>query len=521
MSAALPIDVFHHIIVHLDLEGKRSLRTTCSTMRSFSDRYLQKVVPVRNIAALLYDYYFPVEPRWIEVIPKEGNTNEEGEEDYTGRRTAHQKLGTYSDRKTKHFFMLIDAHPQELPGDRAPELEDGFSVHGLRRIVGEEDWFIDDLPIIAKSTELIRVYDSCPRFFDPPIFHRLGWDRKVSYGDGGSTILQYPVFVAPHLGISDQTKNNLTKYLTELGAMRNDFQSNQVVQDIIDPDLFPFRTESTFRQRMEQLSKTDFDTFKNLHRGTFDNPSTYVALREKYQWIPCEISIDTQDYFVKFESPIHNLPFSENKNLYVCIGKVFRAMGPMMQRLDLLDGDRTTLQVVIKAQTYRIEPGMSYAGRWHTDGVTENIIAAGIYYCSVGEHLMGGNLKFRPRHAPQRYYDIETDYEAIVRDGGAIFFGNSIPHRFRKIVNEGTEVEERMFVNFFIVDPKKPMISTRNLPKDYRMESISIAKRLREEARSEMKNRTTGWGWINWGNAGHVEYVYDASVWEHQGSRID
>ena len=65
----------------------------------------------------------------------------------------------------------------------------------------------------------------------------------------------------------------------------------------------------------------------------------------------------------------------------------------------------------MKAQSYNLQPGMSYAGRWHMEGQTENIVAAGVYYPHIGTDLQGGNLKFRPAESPQPGYDICTDYE--------------------------------------------------------------------------------------------------------------
>lgn len=71
-------------------------------------------------------------------------------------------------------------------------------------------------------------------------------------------------------------------------------------------------------------------------------------------------------------------------------------MVPMFAKLHLIkEGEDTLLRVIVKAQSYRLLPGMKYSGRWHVEGQTENIVAVGVYYCHVGEELEGGNLKFR------------------------------------------------------------------------------------------------------------------------------
>ena len=52
------------------------------------------------------------------------------------------------------------------------------------------------------------------------------------------------------------------------------------------------------------------------------------------------------------------------------------------------------LQVGVKAQKYVLPPHSSYTGRWHTEGFTENIVAASVYYIDVSNETSGGNLSF-------------------------------------------------------------------------------------------------------------------------------
>jgi hypothetical protein len=127
----------------------------------------------------------------------------------------------------------------------------------------------------------------------------------------------------------------------------------------------------------------------------------------------------------------------------------------------------------VKAQSYHLQPGMSYAGRWHVEGQTENIVAVGVYYLEINEDLTGGNLKFRPAYGPQPFYEIETDVELEVHQGSAIAFSNVIPHRFRKIVNTSQEVQRRTFLNFFIIDPSRQLRTTSTVPS-----TNSISRRL-------------------------------------------
>eukprot|EP01119_Soliformovum_irregulare_P025839 TRINITY_DN9668_c0_g1_i1.p1 TRINITY_DN9668_c0_g1~~TRINITY_DN9668_c0_g1_i1.p1 ORF type:complete len:433 (+),score=57.54 TRINITY_DN9668_c0_g1_i1:20-1318(+) len=415
-SPSLPLDVFHHIVPDLDLSTKRSLRATSSRMKSFMGTYLQHVKVIEEISQLFYAYHFPTSPQWIEVLPRDDEDGSSGHQNYRK-----------NNRRTPHFFMQVQ-NVEEWEDDFGvkKDVKDVFKVSGWMLLMDNWRWYFDTQNIIAEATEVIKVFESRPSHIEePPSFYRLGWDRQVIYGDGGDDYLQYPVYVQEDLAVPWKTQCNIVKCLAVLGKKRNDFQPNNVVEDIIDPDLFPFRFERTYKQRMEedykffQATRPDSDLKyldRSLHSKDFDDPSPYVQLRERYHWIPCEISISRRDHYVRFDSPIHNLPLAENKELYVCIGKIFRAMVPMMQTFGLIDetNPQTTLQVVIKAQSYHIQPGTSYAGRWHTEGATENVIAAGVYYCDIGSDLTGGNLKFRPECAPQPCYDIEADYEAPV-----------------------------------------------------------------------------------------------------------
>ena len=186
---------------------------------------------------------------------------------------------------------------------------------------------------------------------------------------------------------------------------------------------------------------------------------------------------------------------------------------------------------------------MTYTGRWHTEGQTENIVAVGVYYLFIDECLEGGALKFRPKLAPQPWYgSMETDqFIPNLKTGAAVVFSNSIPHRFEEIRNFTTENERRRtFLNFFIVDPNHriPMRSDQiirapqdfilfaleqwsrncfpdlvltkiidflNFPSVWRTEQE--AKEYRTRVRRAMLEEKSGWGWICWGNCGTTEFV--------------
>lgn len=157
-----------------------------------------------------------------------------------------------------------------------------------------------------------------------------------------------------------------------------------------------------------------------------------------------------------------------------------------------------------------------------------------IHFLCEQTELEGGNVKFRPDSSPNDTYaewsNIITSSQALVKEGAALVFANYIPHRFRKIVNRDNKPHRRTFINFFIVDPTKPLKSTKvvpsndflrtilstfvrrtlgkTLPSPIASQIISYipglwgslvqARKFRAQAREAMLKDKSGWGWINW-----------------------
>eukprot|EP01113_Clastostelium_recurvatum_P001134 TRINITY_DN10470_c0_g3_i1.p1 TRINITY_DN10470_c0_g3~~TRINITY_DN10470_c0_g3_i1.p1 ORF type:complete len:622 (+),score=111.44 TRINITY_DN10470_c0_g3_i1:136-1866(+) len=430
-------------------------------------------------------------------------------------------------------------------------------------------------------------------YLHPPTIFRVHRDHKVKYGDGGRDNLFYPIWVTESLeGMKEFRRRRVVGALHQLCNQRQDYQLPRPVQDIIDPDLFPqilpdYTTWlDSFKKRNKQaLDKKDRgdEVYQQMREFTrielHENEVPLIdRLRSTYQWVPSTFIIHP-DRRVEIASPIHNLPvLPEYKQLYYDIAHIFSSMVPLFERLGVIKYDKqkgnvgngsgdgvdqnsgvpsddqlhittTRLQVVVKAQSYLLEPGMSYAGRWHTEGYTENIIGSGVYYAHVDDALEGGALKFRPAHAPQPWYDIPTDVEVDVHQGAAIAFANTIPHRFRKITNNTSSSLRRTFLNFFIVDPLRPITLThqkvdvsrfvstflsiyvakltrKHFPHDLILhilsyippgnwQSVAEAKKFRQQVRDSMVTSKTGWGWINWGNCGNVSYVPSFPLWSN------
>ena len=80
-------------------------------------------------------------------------------------------------------------------------------------------------------------------------------------------------------------------------------------------------------------------------------------------------------------------------------------MLPGLRSLNLISDSKVTrLQVVVKAQKYVIQPNTSYSGKWHVEGFTENIVAAGVYYCKIDSGFAEDKVVFRPKVGPDPFY---------------------------------------------------------------------------------------------------------------------
>ena len=229
----------------------------------------------------------------------------------------------------------------------------------------------------------------------------------------------------------------------------------------------------------------------------------------------------------------------------------------------------TKLQVVIKAQHYSLPPSSSYSGKWHVEGLTENVVAAGVYYCEKSKNLTAGQLRFRNEEIPQPYYhddkkeSVKVTCDVDVEQDTAVVFSNMILHRMRKLNNHSNEKQgTRTFINFFIIDPSKPYKYTAKdypvpcihgvssyldhllmsifdpdynvykkvkdkkkkdnifkLIKEYIEEDhehksktrgkhdLKLCKKYRNTTRSYLGIEKTGWGSYNYGNAGILQFL--------------
>jgi hypothetical protein len=149
------------------------------------------------------------------------------------------------------------------------------------------------------------------------------------------------------------------------------------------------------------------------------------------------------------------------------------------------------LQVITKIVDYELNPGQTYKGVWHVEGMShEEIVATAIYFIHRDDDIVGGDTLFkRAFHKEEaafifssvhqvrpRYLD-EVNQEGLIPLGKVetlpkrlLVFPNSHIHKVTEMenlsvdVNESNFVQKRRIVVFFLVDPEERIYSTRDVP---------------------------------------------------------
>ena len=138
----------------------------------------------------------------------------------------------------------------------------------------------------------------------------------------------------------------------------------------------------------------------------------------------------------------------------------------------------------------------------------------GVYYVYIDDELEGGNLIFRNKSYPGEWYNNGEKYEEEfkVRTGSCVVFSNELPHRVTKIVNETNESRMRLFVDFFVVDPKTPLNEEEEEEVLKNRDDKLVIFERREKIRNELNKSQVGWGYTHYGNCGVVEFIDNKSL---------
>ena len=287
---------------------------------------------------------------------------------------------------------------------------------------------------------------------------KIGENKRLKYGDGGSNRMEWEIYIHQNINeyVNDKVISKLKSSLIDLGKKNNDWRENEPIQNIIDPDLFVYKFYE-----------------KNNIKDTNNDDEKGYFIRKKYQWLATEFKED-ENGKIQILTPIHNIsPRTDYQDIYNGIEYVFERMLPLFNKFPAFKErkNKNEFQVIVKSQRYEIEDMSGYSGHWHQEGLTENIIIAGLYYFEKNEGLNGGKLRFRNTSSPSpgyaEYLDDPVVHDTDIEEGTAIVFDNvKLVHRVRMLKNKiGDEQKRyRSFLAFFIVDPENPINSTKTYP---------------------------------------------------------
>jgi hypothetical protein len=260
--------------------------------------------------------------------------------------------------------------------------------------------------------------------------------------------------------------------------------------NLIDPNLTAVEQDEVFK-----WTATDF-IIEEDNRSRFN---TMISLQQCLQRLGLKLPKYVLDKTKTFlfnkkipkayiASPISNIPYETNKELYVVVQEIFNTALPILSKITrpalCLPGK---LQVVVKAQRIYLKPGEEYEGVWHRDGKHENIVAVAIYYYRVSKQLIGGDLEFMDKQPIRNSLYLESDDDHYttkdakddvgqvpyckvpVETGTLVVFSNyQMIHRVLKMTCNGVDTNSpdgnasRDFLLFFIVDESKPLVSTKS-----------------------------------------------------------
>jgi hypothetical protein len=276
--------------------------------------------------------------------------------------------------------------------------------------------------------------------------------------------------------------------------------SDGQVVDLIHPSLYPYIKGVTQVSNEEEFSKC-------------------TPIVGDYSWLPSEFVIDDSGN-VSIESYINNLNREKYPELYVDIAQVFQAMLPLYEEILSCSLRSQTLQVIVKAAYYFIPPGENYEGEltslslfhlsrlpslplgsWHVEGMShENIVASGIYYISASDNIDKNYLEFRTLNDEKMYYDethrageeIELVEEIGVVEtspGKILVWDNDLQHKVGPLAVSTVESTAgiRKILCFFLVSPKKRIVSTKIVPEQQSLIPLEVAMEHRQNLMNERK----------------------------------
>uniref|UniRef100_A0A7M5VC04 DUF4246 domain-containing protein n=1 Tax=Clytia hemisphaerica TaxID=252671 RepID=A0A7M5VC04_9CNID len=334
--------------------------------------------------------------------------------------------------------------------------------------------------------------------------------------------------------LRDSLRNNIDKLANETEI---DFHpnSNDVVRDLVHPALYSYIKGVS---KLKKLPDVDPPTSKKSKEESEKDFWGRPYEDSKFQWLPTPFHV-SEDGKCSIKEYINNLDKDKFPEMYDDLEKLFEVFLPYFEEVWAYsktmefwqeDSDEDVnfsseesfkfskpdvkfrdqeLQVITKIVDYTLQPGQSYEGVWHAEGMShENIVMTGLYFIDRDADLTGGDLRFkRAFHIDERaqvFWNVPQERPVVVnqfaseayiplghfptKEGYIMIFPNCHIHKIAKFVNESkTKAASRRIVVFFFVNPEKKIISTREVAPQQGVIRARSAKKFRLDLMTERK----------------------------------
>jgi len=314
--------------------------------------------------------------------------------------------------------------------------------------------------------------------------------------------------------------------------------SAMVQQEEVPPATFP---------NIEEDQKTQSNAFSSPRQTDYWGRAYEASL--DYQWLPTYFDV-ASDGSCSISDYINNLvPRSRYEDLYTSLAQLFSQALPLIESVfsygrvvrsrihnddddDCLEfqdelpdpieevhyslrGQR--LQVVTKIVDYELDTGQSYEGAWHVEGMShEEIVATALYFIHRDEDINGGDILFkRAFHEEEAQFIYSSVHPSRLRDLGDVIeaglvplgkvetlsrrllvFPNSHAHKTTKMnltppvvdTNNVNVKQKRRIIAFFLVNPGKRIVSTREVPEQQEELAGAMSREEAMEHRLELMN---------------------------------
>jgi hypothetical protein len=297
--------------------------------------------------------------------------------------------------------------------------------------------------------------------------------------------------------------------------------SDNQVRNVVHPALYPYvKGVSPLSFPNDEIPPAAYSQETNVPTLLLQN-SNYWGRRyeasSQYQWLPTYFDIN-QDGDCEIYDYINNLvPREKYEDLYTSLAQLFSHALPFLEsvfaycqvvkqhHLRNIDTNYTwnpippgriqerrlslrgqKLQIVTKIVDCELEPGETYEGVWHVEGMPhEEIVATAIYFIDRDDDIHGGNILFkRAFHRQEADCIFSTISQSCPREvetmiaegllpvgqietnkGRLVVFPNSHVHKVTELKNLSRDIKQkRRIIVFFLINPGKRILSTREVP---------------------------------------------------------